>query len=428
MSLLKQMSSNNSQWTMLDNAAKIYPAIIRKFYSSFFRLEVVLYELVVAERLLEALTLTLKRYPLLQVQIRRGLFWYFFEKHEYPAKLNPMNAYEPCRYVNWKGAKQKPFWRVLVYENRIAVEISHLVTDGIGAMEFFKTLLCVYYETQHKKINNWKDIRRLDDEINTEEYEHGYRKYFSKTASKKQKMRLSFHYPEKRINRFQLIRIQVSSSKAKDIAKSYGVTITELMTAVHLYSVQSVYGHLLKNNRGIVRNLILVNLRSFFPSQTLKNFYLFVTPSINFALGRYSFEEIVKKTYCQIRNMLDPKELQQHFSEYVSGELDVLIRTVPRLLKNISLALLHRLFGEKYFLSSISNLGNIIMPEEIEKMIQSFALFSLPSIKAGKNFGIIGHKDTLTITSGRYIQNTRLEQEMAKTLQFIGLEVSFFEW
>ena len=77
-------------------------------------------------------------------------------------------------------------------------------------------------------------------------------------------------------------------------AKKRGVTVTAYLTAVLILSCVRVQESLVRNPKRLkpIKILIPVNLRSLFPSKTLRNFVLYTTPEILPALGSYSMEEI----------------------------------------------------------------------------------------------------------------------------------------
>ena len=50
------------------------------------------------------------------------------------------DALNPCA----PDSKRDPLFRIRYYANRLSLEIHHVVTDGGGAMVFFKTLLAQY--------------------------------------------------------------------------------------------------------------------------------------------------------------------------------------------------------------------------------------------------------------------------------------------
>ena len=67
------------QWYRLDNAALIFPAIIRKNWNNVFRVSATLKEPVDPEVLDRAIAELKPRFPTCFVRLRRGFFWYYLE-------------------------------------------------------------------------------------------------------------------------------------------------------------------------------------------------------------------------------------------------------------------------------------------------------------------------------------------------------------
>lgn len=68
---MKQTDSHPT-WLKLDNAAKIYPAAMRRTWTALFRFSAELSEPVEPEILQKALDSTMKRFPCFAVRLRRG--------------------------------------------------------------------------------------------------------------------------------------------------------------------------------------------------------------------------------------------------------------------------------------------------------------------------------------------------------------------
>lgn len=422
------MPKITNEWSTLDNAAKIFPPSLRKSYSTFFRLEVVLKAPVILDVLHTAATSTLKRYPHLQVRVKRGFFWYFFEQYEHEVHIYPLNDYELCHYSKVIGKKQAPLWRILVHENRLAIEFSHIITDGMGGLEFIKTLLCVYYELLGGIITDWQTVKRLDDAYDAGEFEYSYKKYFNKFSTKQQSIPSSFHFPDMQSTVYKGRRIQMPVHQIKQCAKQYNVSITAYITALYFFTAQKLYQKMLKGKKSIVRYIVLINLRQFFPSKTLRNFFWMIMPKIDFSLGAYDFDEIVKKVHFQMQDMLDTREIQRHFSSCVAPELVLINRLIPRTLKDRVLLIAQKFQGERINTSSVSNVGRLELPVEVLATVQSMAVFPIPSMITGKNLGIISVDDTLTIATGGFIDNIQIEQALTLELKKQNIDVTFLEW
>jgi hypothetical protein len=68
--------------------------------------------------------------------------------------------------------------KVLARGNTINAEFSHVLTDGSGALEFFKTVLILYSGECGAKIPPEYQLGNPVDRISEEEYEDAYNRYF----------------------------------------------------------------------------------------------------------------------------------------------------------------------------------------------------------------------------------------------------------
>ena len=75
------MARKFSKWLRLDNSAKIFPMMANKNEQNLFCLAFRLYEDVEPAVLNEALVATVKRFPSINVKLKKGVFWHYFEEH-----------------------------------------------------------------------------------------------------------------------------------------------------------------------------------------------------------------------------------------------------------------------------------------------------------------------------------------------------------
>jgi len=123
----------------LDNAAIIMPPVTNGDSTSLFRLSVEMDEEVDQEKLQTALDRTVKRFPYLAVQLKRGFFWYKLEPAEKPITVEE-DPQSPCLGLD-PNVPGTCLMRVRSKGRRIACEMSHLMADGRGGMRFTKTLV-----------------------------------------------------------------------------------------------------------------------------------------------------------------------------------------------------------------------------------------------------------------------------------------------
>ena len=135
------------RWVRLDNAAKIYPAARRRNWSNVFRQSVTLFENVDTDVLKSALDITVKRFPSIAARLRKGVFWYYLQQIEFAPEIREEYSY-PLTYMS-NSEMRKCAFRVIAFNNRIAVEFFHSLTDGTGALIFLKSLVAEYLEQKY---------------------------------------------------------------------------------------------------------------------------------------------------------------------------------------------------------------------------------------------------------------------------------------
>ena len=89
------MDSGYSKWRKLDNAALAFPLVTGKDDTRVFRFYCELKEPVEEATLQAALDETMKRYPLFQAVLRKGLFWFYLERREIRPVVHPEKK-PPC--------------------------------------------------------------------------------------------------------------------------------------------------------------------------------------------------------------------------------------------------------------------------------------------------------------------------------------------
>ena len=119
------MDKTESFWIPLDNAAKIFPAIRSKEHTTVIRLSAVLKERVSIKSLFKAIESTEKRFPYFKVALRKGFFWYYLEQVDHPVIIKRDEG-NPCQVFD-KKSENRLLFRILVYENQISVEFSHIL-------------------------------------------------------------------------------------------------------------------------------------------------------------------------------------------------------------------------------------------------------------------------------------------------------------
>ena len=412
-------------WLKLDNAAKIYPPSATRRWQSMFRLSVTLTEPVDPEILARAQERTLERCPSFAVRLRHGLFWYYLE-HLDGAPPVTMDVRNPMSRLNARENRHF-LYRLLYYKNRIAVEFFHVLCDGTGGMTFLLTLVNEYLRLAHGvDVSPAKYILSCDDEPRAEEAEDAFQRYAGDVPNNRKETRA--YHPrghEVPFGRLLLISGEVPSdvlvAKAKERGVSVGVFLSSLLIwAVHEHQQQEKSARL---RRQPVKLCLPINLRRFFPSETLRNFSAFFNPGIDCRYGTYTFDEILTRMTHFIGMNVHEKELVAWMAYNVGAERNPVIRAVPLVIKKLILKIVYRLQGDNYSSTTLSNFGVVKLPEEMAAHVDRIDFFLGTAAGRRTQAGCVTYGGRTVIDFSRTFQESDVERRFFSELVRMGIPV-----
>lgn len=369
------MDTGYSKWRKLDNAALAFPLVSGKNDTRVFRFYCQLKEKVDGEILQSALDQTMEKYPLFQAVLRKGLFWFYLEHRDIRAVVK-QETEPPCSRL-YIPDKKSLLFQVTYDKDRINFEVFHALTDGTGAMHFLQELVQNYLILAHPQ----DDISRIE---NAEEVTHGdkeedsFSQYYSSDMPKnKEKKETAVKLKGEKLVHSDMNITEVVFS-VKDIhqkARSYGASITVLLTAMMLCSIRE---EIPKNQqKRPVTLMIPVNLRNYFPSQSMTNFFGWIEVGYTFS-ETTTFEEVVADVKRQFEQELVKDKIAMHMNGYVRIEKNPFVRAVPLEIKKYFLMIGANL-GSRSITAVYSNIGIIRLPEEYKEYIQHFGIFASPN-------------------------------------------------
>ncbi|MFA5561909.1 MAG: hypothetical protein WDA00_04640 [Eubacteriales bacterium] len=419
------MKEHKPNWLRLDNAAKIYPAAKRRTWTNLFRLSATLTEPVDTAVLQSALEQTIPRFPSIAVRVRRGMFWYYLEKIKSAPKVEEDIAY-PLRHTPFRALRKCAF-RVLYFENRIAVEYFHAITDGNGGLVFLKTLLAEYLTQKYAlSIPSGDGVLDRHDEPTEGELEDSFLKHEGRVAASRAApttYRISGTPETDGFLHLTTGILQVP--EVLRMAKSYGVTLTELLTAAMVAAIVEMQNKAVPNpkRQRPVKVLVPVNLRRLFESTSLRNFVLFITPGVDPRMGNYTFEEIVKSVHYQMGMELSDKVMKTRITTNVKVEKSIFLKILPLFIKNIAMKAVYNMVGESKSCLAFSNLGAVKLPAVMERYIQRIDFILGAQATRPNNCGLLSYQDKLYINLTRNIREPVLERAFFSYLVKLGLGV-----
>jgi NRPS condensation-like uncharacterized protein len=415
-------------WLKLDNAAKLFPAIMSGELTSVFRITVFLKKPIKFTAIKEAVEITSRRFPYFSVSLGSGLFWHYLEyNNQLPRILTEEKI--PCTAFAAKR-KNEPLYRILVKENRISVEFMHILTDGGGAFEYLKSLLYTYFRLNGNNIPSNKEIILPESPIYEEEIEDGYKRFFRRKIPPPGKLTKAWHLPFSLDGkpRLKIIRSQITLDKLLEVAGSHNVSVTEYMVSVYLFTLQMIYleekEKVKKQKRGVLRIEVPVNLRKKFPSKTMRNFSLFVLPEIDLRLGVYSFDEILKIVTYQLQTGADVKQITRFLSQNVGHEKSPFVRLLPLFIKCMAISAVYKRLGSNQCSGILTNLGRVKLPEEMEDLIDAFEVVPTPPNTHVKiSCAMVTFRNQLRLDFGNISRSTSFEMHFLKYLTESGIPV-----
>lgn len=421
-------TNHKENWYKLDNAGKLYPSIVSTRMSTVFRMSVELTEEVDPKALQQALNQVIQRFPYFKVNLHRGLFWYYFEYSEKMPKVEK-ETYYPCMFMKYKRSQSFPF-RILYYNNYVSAEFSHSICDGSGAITFMKTLLIQYFKVKKEiKCLQLEGAIDIKSPVEPSEFEDAFNKYYQKGIPVPRRNKAAVHFPFPLIEKGKYIIITgiVPVEALKKASKEYQCTITQLVTALYFEAIQeyilSLDGKDKKKLLGRVVMNVPVDLRQIYPSNTLKNFFITVTPEIDLRLGIYTRQELIESVKNYMNLSINKKNISKYISRNVQNEKKSYIKFMPLSLKNLIMPTIYSRFGEKGFTSSISNLGIIKMPEEIRDFIKKVEIIPPPSVENKLKVVMLSYKDQTMLCFGSTTYNTEIEKIFFRNIRKMGIPI-----
>lgn len=406
------------QWRKLDNAAKVFPATANKKNTKVFRFYCELHEEIIEENLQIAVERTLEKFPVFKTVMRRGFFWYYLENKEYVPKIKKERK-SPCSGL-YSADKIKLLFRVNYHENRINFEVFHVLTDGTGATEFLRELVKNYLYITHKE-TGLEDEDVVEHIAISEQENDSFTKYYSKDIGKPdKKVKASYQLkgvPSK-YNTLQVYEGVLDSKEVLPKAKERGVSLTVYLTAVLLCAINKEIPNHHKKRR--IALMVPVNLRNFFPSKSMMNFFGYIAPSYSFnKRDDMEFDEVLAKTKAYFGEELTVEKMSKRMNEYTRLEKHPILKFVPLDIKNFAI-MVGALTGTRDITAIFSNMSVVKMPERYEPYIKQFGvLTSTPKLE----LCMCSFKDKMVLNFTSYYDSSQVKDNFFNILRDDGIKV-----
>lgn len=407
----------SKSWSRLDNAAKIFPSTIEKTDTRVFRFYCELTEEVKPKILQLAVEYTLEIFPNFKMVMKKGLFWYYLEESDLVPRVT-LEDRAVCSPI-YDDNKKTLLFNVTYYNNRINLEVYHVITDGTGALQFLKNIVSNYLVEAHKE--QFKDnIPIIDDATVTERNSDSFQKYYAKNKSTKQtpkRKAFNFKMEKRDAECVQIIEGIVSTKQVIDIAHKYNTTLTVYLTALFIEAIAKEMT--IQQMKKPIVIMVPVNLRNYFPSETARNFFGMISVSYDFNRGDGSLDDIISRVNKSFKHELTKERLVIRMNNFASLERNLFIKIVPRPIKNIVLRASRHL-KDLNETAVISNIGRVTMPDILDRYIDKFGVL-ISTLKL--QLCICSYKDNLQIGFTSSFLSTDIQKNFFRSLSKNGVNV-----
>lgn len=408
------------RWDKLDNTAHLFPVIAGERMSNVYRISVTLTELIQPDLLQQALDIVLPKFAGFDLRLRRGVFWHYFEENGKPAPRVKEEQKFPCRYIR-PNRNYSYLFRVTYYKYRINLEVFHVLTDGMGGLNFLKELTYQYLRLCHpEKLGQAGDNLHSHTTLNRED---SFLKNYKKSAGKGYQTQKAYHVSGEHLRpgEFGVMHGYMQIPELKEVCRRYGASINEYLVSSYVWSVYTECLHRAPSKLPI-RVAVPVNLRPYFNSTTTKNFFVMVSAQFHPTREDHTFEEVLAAIQESLRSQMNAEHLEKLFSYNVSSQKNWIAKLAPLPLKSL---IMRHVYTQSAMANTttITNIGNVPVAEEYRPYIELFHAFLAISKGQSIKGTICSYGETLVFTFSYELMDPSVQRGFFRKLSGDGLHV-----
>lgn len=403
-------------WYPLDDAAKIYPLSIKHGQMAVFRLSMYLKEPVIPDVLQIALLFVIKRFPSFATTVKKGFFWHYLDAAKKRYAIEKEHEV-PCQPLMISQSGSQSF-RVVYFQNRISIEFFHILTDGTGGMLLLKTLVKEYLRMLGVATERDEHLFNINDVPHIQETSNAFHRpsRFTKGAGFMGKRALQMSGKIAKIRPCRVLHFQIDTAQLKSVAQNKGATITSYLTA--LIMVASKFAT--EATRGSINIHVPVNMRRYYPSLTVRNFSMYC--GIRMRIDHiHKVEDILP----EIQNQLIAKSDIEPMSQMMTSASNMVksLRFIPLFIKAPIASFIYGMLSDSIFTNTLSNLGVVHLPKELESHVESMDFILGPGITNRAKCAMVTYQNTTTLTVSKLTLDPSFEDKLLELLESDGLSI-----
>jgi hypothetical protein len=406
------------RWDKLDNTAHLFPVIAGEQMSNVYRISVTLTELIVPELLQKALDIVLPKFDGFNVRLRCGIFWYYFEENGKRAPVVEEESAYPCQFIR-ANRNSSYLFRISYYKYRINLEVFHVLTDGMGAVNFLRELTYQYLRLLHPELKA-SDSFDSDTSLCRED---SFLKNYRRSSGKHYRTQRALHIKGERFHNGELgvIHGYMKSAELKQVSRSYGASINEYLVSAYIWSIYTEY----LNRQPVstpIRVAVPVNLRPYFDSITTKNFFVMVSAEFLPDREDYTFQELLDSVKEHLRSQMNREHLERVFSYSVSYQRNPLMRLMPLPVKKLAMRTVYAR-SARANTATISNMGIMEVSDTYRPYIEQFHVLIALSKGQHVRGTVCSYDDTLVFSFSHDLVDVSVQRGFFRRLTADGIQV-----
>lgn len=362
---------SKTEWYKLDNAAKIIPSTATGANTRVFRMVCELRDEVDPEVLQTALDRTMESYPYLNSYMRKGVFWYYLESAGVRAAAEEEHL--PALHELYVQGRKNLLFRVFWYRRRISTEMYHALADGTGGFTFFRHLVAEYLIEKYGL-----DRAELPGDSSSveEKQADAFRRFYRNAKSSKNWLKELHPVKAYQLKgqkdpdlALHLTEGTVSVRDMLQLAHAHKVTIGVLTASIYVEAVIRMM-----DARDLHKPVVVgvpVNLRQFFPSETMRNFYGVIQVCYHPEHYDGTLESVLPEVAAEFEDQLSEEKIFRTMNSYAALEHNWAIKMVPLFIKDRVISLFSGR-REGSVTTSLSNVGKVVLPEAFTPYVEKF--------------------------------------------------------
>ena len=201
----------------------------------------------------------------------------------------------------------------------------------------------------------------------------------------------------------------------KQKAKDNEATITMYLTALLIYAIYQTNYQKYRGKRPI-NICIPVDLRKYFDSDTMSNFFSYITVGSDFENYTYSFNQVLEIVKKEIKEKLVFEEINKTLSANVKLGTNGILKRLPLVFKQVFVRIGNKIIKNSVTLT-FSNVGKIEMESSYSEYIDKFIVLLSPEAEEKLKCGVCSYENKLVLTFTSILVDISIENKFYELLK-----------